>query len=1498
MKVKLAYRRQDGTESDVIVTADARSTIAEVATTIERVDPIGFAPAQQHGSRTLAALLPGQTDPVVLPPDAPLGEAWIGSGAVVQVVDTAAASRSRMRSGPVRAVVRVVAGPGAGRTEELRAGSYVVGRATDSDLVLADALVSKRHARIEVGAEIEVVDLGSANGIEVDGTPVPRLHVAEPVQVTLGDTVLRIEPRAVAGELSGIVAKAGPVPFVRSPRVEPRYQGVEFAAPDVPREQDKPPFNPFMLVAPVLMGGGMFLLTQNPMSLMFVFMSPIMMLGNFLNQRRGSKSKRKRAVARFESLLEGLRDELAKESVVERRARLQESVATPLALAEAQRRGPLLWTRRPEHWSFLNVRFGIATMPTRCTITQPSRGELIVEYQEALDELVARHRDVEGVPVIENLHDAGSVGLAGPPADVEGSLNALLVQLTALHSPAELVTCALVPPTWSEKLQWLKWLPHTSSAHSPIEGSHLADSSSSASVLLSQLEELVAARLQRAQQRGAVRADDGALDRGATVGVRDLSGTQSPIPAVVVVVAVGVDVDTARLAQLSELGPDAGVFPVWVAREVPELPAACRTFIAFDESGAASVSYVRLGRVVPGVQVERVEADAALSYGRRMSPVFDAGAVVEDSSDLPRSISLVSLLGADMFSDPATVIDRWRENSSLVPPLAPGEVPKGRRKAGPLRAIVGSAGVDPLHLDLRSQGPHALVGGTTGAGKSEFLQAWVLGLAAEYSPQRVTFLFVDYKGGSAFADCVQLPHCVGLVTDLSPHLVRRALTSLRAELHYRERLFNRKKAKDLLELEKRGDPDAPPALVLVFDEFAALVGDVPEFVDGVVDIAQRGRSLGIHLVMATQRPAGVIKDNLRANTNLRVALRMADESDSSDVIGVPDAATFDPSIPGRGVVKSGPGRLHPFQSAYAGGWTSAEPTRAGVEVAHLRFGAEVRWEEPAADDGPPAHEEDLGPTDQQRLVRTIRLAARQAGLAPARRPWLAELAPVYDLTKLHQRTDAELVIGVSDRPEHQEQVSVYFRPDTDGHLAVYGTGGAGKSVTLRTLAAAAGITPRGGPVHVYGLDFAAGGLRMLSELPHVGAVIPGDDTDRVVRLFRMLREELDRRAPLFAEASAASITEYRAQAGQPDLPRILVLLDGYPAFRDDFEVGPGRSQWYDVFREVLAEGRQLGIHVALSADRPGSVATSVRAAVQRNVILRLADDSYRILDEPDDVLTSTSPPGRAVMGGLETQVAVVGGLASVAEQAVATRELGAAMLRAGVRPAAAIATLPTEYPASQLPDSVGGLPVLGLSDVDLGPVGFDPDGVLLLAGPPGSGRTNAAAALALALRRAGQDVRCYLVADARSALAAAGGWTDVATSTEQIAALAQNLLAAVEDEETEGRIVVVVENINDYLQGPADKPLVDLIKAVKRSTHTLVADADTASWGPTWPLLGEVKAARRGLLLQPDASEGEILLKTALPRVQRSELPPGRGFFVARGKFVRVQLPWVLGEGP
>jgi S-DNA-T family DNA segregation ATPase FtsK/SpoIIIE len=1493
VRLKLTLARSAGTTDDIVVTADAAASISEVAATIARIDPKRTDPAGTGGALTLRAQLPGQAEPLILPPDAPVGEAWIGSGATVALADAGLHyAPPELGESPVLATLRVLSGPEAGREFPLRAGSTVLGRDDDCDIVLRDPLVSKRHVRFEAGDGVEVVDLGSANGVVVDGGLVTRFTVRRSETLLIGDTEVELSVVAGSELLPGAAPTAGPVFFNRSPRVERRYAGQVLQAPEVPAEKDDPPFPLLAMITPLLLGGAMFALTHQPTTLLFVLLSPVMLAGNFFANRTRGKRTLAKQIAVFEQRLDALGARLDEEARLEAELRRAETPTTADALSQAVRREPLLWTRRPEHWSFLNFQLGRGSMTSRTSVQATERGELIPEFQERLDAVMRSHERVADVPVLENLYESGALGIAGPAELAAGSVNSVLVQLTALHSPAELVVTVLVSPRWSAELGWLKWMPHTSSPHSPIAGGHLADSASSAASVLSSLEGLVEERLAASrkgvQRRGAMAQERAAQERGSDVGDgRTTEGTPSPVPAVIVVISADVALDRARLVQFAEAAADAGVFPVWIADDLAGLPAVCRTYLEHtDQPHRATAGFVRTGETVTDVVTEPVSSATALDFARRMAPVIDAGALVADSSDLPRAVSLVTLLGHDLAESSSAVIDRWRQNASIHDRSA-GARP-AKRRPGTLRATVGSAGVDPMHLDLRTQGPHALVGGTTGAGKSEFLQAWVLGMAAEYSPDRVTFLFVDYKGGSAFADCVSLPHCVGLVTDLSPHLVRRALTSLRAELHHREHLLNRKKAKDLLELEKRGDPESPPALVLVIDEFAALVGEVPEFVDGVVDIAQRGRSLGIHLIMATQRPAGVIKDNLRANTNLRIALRMADESDSQDVVGVPDAAHFDPGLPGRGLAKSGPGRLVTFQSAYGGGWTTREPERAGIEVAELRFGGEVRWEEERAADVP---DRDLGPTDQQRLVAAIVQAHTSARIPAPRRPWLDELAAGYDLGLLRQRTDAELLLGVSDIPDRQEQRPVYFRPDVDGNLAIYGTGGSGKSTVLRTLASAAAITPRGGPVHVYGLDFGAGSLRMLEKLPHVGSIIPGDDAERIIRLFRTLKQTLEERGPRYAEANASSITEYRALTGRLDEPRILLLIDGFPSFREDFEIPAGRSQWYDVFRDILADGRRLGMHVALTGDRAGAVPTAIGSLVQRRVVLRLAEDGYGMLDVPSDILSPASPPGRAIVDGFETQIAVLGGSRAVADQSDAVRRLAEAMMRANVSPAPAIGSLPKEVALSALPDAHADAPVLGVSDIDLGPYGFEPSGTFLVAGPPASGRSTALASLAASLARFDPETRLYYLGSARSPLASSPLWTDTALTPSEAAELAKDLAVAVADADTEGRIAVFVESIGDFLQTPADSAIVELVRAARRSDHLVVAEAETSAWGSSWPLLGEVKNGRRGLLLQPDSIEGDLILKTPLPRLNRSEFPPGRGMYIHKGSFTRVQIP-------
>jgi S-DNA-T family DNA segregation ATPase FtsK/SpoIIIE len=1506
MRLKLALTRPNGGTTDVVVTADANATVGEIAETLLRSDPepgVALAlsrPGDRQRERdvhTLSVAAPAQRGGVVLAPDLPVTEAALAGGATVTVVPVSG-DRGGAPTGPVLAVVRVIDGPDVGTEFPIRRGSSIIGRDDSCDIVLHDSLASKRHARIDVTRTVDIVDLNSANGVVVDGDEVSRVSLTAGQTVLIGGSTLRVQQLSV-DEAPVREVSSGPVSFTRSPMVERRYPGTEYDGPDVPKELETLPFPWIAFFAPLVAGAALYLFLRNPFTLVFVALAPVIMLGTFLGQRSLAKRKLKKAIERFDAKLERLDTVLTEERERERAIREDEAPATGRLLEEASRLGPLLWARRPEHWSFLNLRLGTGTAPSRNTVNSRERFDGIPEFQERLDSLVERYRLLDGVPVVESFVDAGAIGVAGPAAALAPAVNSLVAQAAALYSPAELAIAAIVGPEWGERLDWVKWLPHVGSAQSPLEGVHLADTATTGTAMLARLEQLVAERLtdlrarERAGTRGPMDPEDSVMLRGAAPA--EAEGTRRPEPpCVLVLIADEAPVDRSRLITLLERAALAGVLPLWIGPSVNALPAACRTYLAVRSGSAGppagvtgAVGYVRTGEVVDPIEVAELDPAAAREFARSLAAVTDAGAPRTDASDVPRSVSLVSLLGAELARSSDAVVDRWRENDSLLD-RTPGVAPRPRR-AGKLRALVGQGSVDAMHLDLRGQGPHALVGGTTGSGKSEFLQSWVLGMAAEYSPDRVTFLLVDYKGGSAFADCVDLPHSVGLVTDLDQHLVRRALTSLRAELRYREHVLNRKKAKDLLDLEKRGDPETPPALVLVIDEFAALAGEIPEFVDGVVDIAQRGRSLGIHLIMATQRPAGVIRDNLRANTNLRIALRMADESDSSDVLGDSVAAGFDPAIPGRAVAKTGPGRLSTFQSGYAGGWTREDEEPASIEVATLGFGAERPWER--ADDSAAELPADPGPTDITRIVSAIRGAAGVAQVPPPRRPWLPELAASYDVGLLRQRTDAELLIGVVDDAATQSQYPVYFRPDTDGNMAVYGASGTGKSVALRTLAVAAAITPRGGPVEVYGVDFTSGGLSMLESLPHVGAIVAGDDTERISRLFTRLAGIIDERASRYAGVRAGDIREYRRIAERPDEPRILLLLDGMATFRQEHEFTTTRS--FALFQQIISDGRSVGVHVVVTADRPATISPSVAASMQRKLVLRLTDETdYATIDAPNDVLGAASPPGRGLLDHLEVQVAVLGGTSNTAEQSRAIERLATTLRGRGVREAPPVQRLPEHIPLESLAGTTGGLLPIGVEDESLAPVGVAPEGVLMISGPPGSGRTTALESLIRGLATR-PSTEIHYLGTARSHIGRMSEVTSSATGVDEVQAAAASLLAAVQEGRT--GLAVVVESLADFLSTPADAPLVALFKALKRSDNFLVAESETSTWSSSWPLLLEVKSARRGIALQPDQSEGDLLFRTSFPRAKRSQFPVGRGYLVASGRTSLVQLARATG---
>jgi DNA segregation ATPase FtsK/SpoIIIE, S-DNA-T family len=1458
MRIKLTLAQAGGAGDDLLVTADGTATVGDLANALFRTDPRRQGAALPPGLTLVASdIASGQR---TLAANHTLDEAGLRSGSSISLATGATQYAENVV--PSVGTLTVLAGPDSGKAFPVKSGTNVLGRDRSADVRLNDPMVSKFHARVNVTDVVEIVDTNSSNGILVRGDRTSRVVVRPEDIVTAGDTSFSV---AVHTNQAVVASSSSTIPFNRSPRLDPHYEGVEFVAPEPPSPPQAGRFPIVPLVAPVVMGSVMFLVTRNPTSVIFVAMSPIMMIGNFFEQRVTGKKAFARASASFRARLADLTKQMDYAAELERRMRQAEHPATQEVSDAVVSLSPMTWTRRPGHQSFLEFRLGLGSLPSRNTVAMPNLANAPVELLQELQAVVDALKTINDVPIVASLRNGGALGIVGPDGLGLPVAIAMLIQAVGLHSPAEVVLTAVASDRSARSWEQLKWLPHTSSEHSPIVGPHLASGPTGCVEIVSQIEALLSDRTEQ-------------------------SGHDSPptLPAIVFMVADDAPVERARLVSIAERGPAASIFVIWVAASVDRLPAECRTYVSASLDGrSGEIGFVDNGVAVT-TTVERSSPEEFARLTARLAPVVDAGVAVDGERDLPSSVSFLQLNGLDLAEHPEAVIEKWRETNSIVP--RDGSWLPRRRKDYDLRAVIGQSATGPLSLDLRTQGPHALVGGTTGAGKSEFLQSWILGIAAAHGPDRVTFLLVDYKGGAAFSQCVKLPHTIGLVTDLSPHLVRRALVSLNAELKYREHLLNRKnKTKDLASLERTGDPETPPSLILVVDEFAALVNEVPEFVDGVVNVAQRGRSLGLHLILATQRPAGVIKDNLRANTNLRIALRMADEADALDVIGTTQAASFDPGLPGRGVAKTGPGRITPFQTSYLGGYTSKQPPKPGIVIEELNFGNVVVRTEPV--DEASAEVPDLGANDLERSVANIVAAAKQAAVPAPRKPWLPQLSPLYDVANVPtRRLDEELVFGVEDDPENQAQPAVAFHPNDDGNMAIYGTGGSGKSTALRTLAIAAGLSFRGGPCHIYCVDFGSRGLQMLEVLPHVGSIISGDDNERVARLLGMLKETIDERAERYAKVSADSVTRYRLQAKQPLEPRIVLMVDGMGAFRTAYEVSD-KSKLFDTFLSIAADGRAVGVHVVVTADRPGAIPAGLASSIQQRLVLRMTGEmDLSILGAPADGFTEGSPPGRGFLEGSEVQVAVFGGSPSTSVQSTEIAKLAVSMERAGVVPAPPIRSLTERVALSELPFETSGLPTLGIEASTLSPTGFVPGGTFVVSGPPGSGRTSVMATLALSLRRWRPNYQLAYFGIGRSPLPGLTDWEWLATGATDCGALAAKLSAELATPRAgDHPIAIFIESIPEFLNGDADYALQDLLKVAKTAEVPVFADGESTGLNGSWPLLQLIKAGRHGLALQPDQMDGDSLFRTPFPRINRRDYPPGRGLYVRGGKSFQLQ---------
>ena len=697
------------------------------------------------------------------------------------------------------------------------------------------------------------------------------------------------------------------------------------------------------------------------------------------------------------------------------------------------------------------------------------------------------------------------------------------------------------------------------------------------------------------------------------------------------------------VAELLREGPPVGVAFVCVERDRSALPLETAAMVELDERGIRATVTVR-DRVIEQVTPDVPDSSWLEQVGRALAPLCDA-TPDEPQSSLPSRVGFRELHRANGL-DPL-------DDDSLAAAWS--------RDPGAPRALLGLTTTGPYEMDLVRDGPHTLVGGTTGSGKSELLQALVAGLAASHRPDELGFVLVDYKGGAAFRDCARLPHTLGLVTDLDEHLTARALASLAAELRRRERLLAEAGAKDLDDYRSRPEQqDADRArlgrLVIVVDEFKALADELPDFVNGLVRIAATGRSLGVHLVLATQRPAGIVTGDMRANISMRICLRVRDRADSEDVIDDPGAAALSEAAPGRAYLRSGDGQLVALQTAHVGGPVEEPHVEQDVTVSVLGpDGLPTCPRPPSAETGSMQRlASDERTTELSTFVDVARRVALREAIRPQPSPWLAPLPAWVAQEELEGRADPSdredatgtgttrgVPFGLIDLPREQRQVVARWDPLKDGHVGIIGGSRSGRTTFVRTLIT--GLAQRQPPseLHVQVLESSPGPLSDLSALPQVGSVV--DCTDPM--LMRRVVERLGAGLP----GGATSLG---------NAPLVVLVIDGWEAVEEALGRAAGGSGSDDLVR-LIRDGQPRGLRVIVTGGRAvGSGRLS--SLLDRRFVLPMPDPLDLTLVGLDPAMARrTRAPGRAidVSDGSEIQVATVGSGPSLEEQIAAVRSL-------------------------------------------------------------------------------------------------------------------------------------------------------------------------------------------------------------------------------------------------
>ncbi|MGW6360417.1 type VII secretion protein EccCa [Streptomyces sp. NPDC055092] len=1306
--------------------------------------------------------------------------------------------------------------------------------------------------------------------------------------------------------MSHIVVKRPPRAL---PSEVPTEEVILQPPPELPRGQQE---GAMMQLLPMLGMGGSVVFFFNPSAQPFMKIMGMVMIASTLGMgiamlvryRRGSQGQMSDMRRDYLRYLSQTRRDATKTARKQRDAQYYLH-PSPEQLWALVAEGSRVWERRTGDEDFGQVRVGLGPQGLATPLVPPQTApvdELEPLTAGAMQRFLAAHGTLEDLPMAVSLRAFYHVTVSGEPQTVRGTARAVVASLASLHSPEDLVIAVATGREAAPQWEWAKWLPHSQAAGQ-------TDGAGSRRLITTdpmELEAMLTTRLQ-----GRPRFHPGG----------------APVPEQPHLVVV---LDGVSLPPVSMLASPEGLQGVSVVEVVPGELTTGRGDLSIVVQPRSLTLESAHGVVYEGTP-DLLSYEAADALARQLAPLRMASGG-DDDEPLLANLDFTDLLS---LGDAASVDTKrtWRPRSQaerLRVPIGVGE--DGR----------------PVMLDLKEaaqegMGPHGLCVGATGSGKSELLRTLVLGLAVTHSSETLNFVLADFKGGATFAGMAQMPHVAAVITNLADDLtlVDRMGDSIRGELNRRQEMLrdagNYANIHDYEKARAAGAPLQPiPSLVLVIDEFSELLTAKPDFIEMFVQIGRIGRSLGVHLLLASQRLEEGRLRGLETYLSYRIGLRTFSAAESRAALGVPDAYEL-PNVPGSGFLKYGTDEMLRFKAAYVSGTYRSGSAQTAVAGGPLPMdrrpvlftAAEVPVQYVAVPrqrpEAAPTTDDALSDTVLDVIVRRLEAqgpAAHQVWLPPLDSPpsldsLLPGLAAVQGrgLTQPGYEGAGRLIVpaGLVDKPYEQRRDPLWCDfSGAAGHMQILGGPQSGKSTLLRSLIASFALTHTPYEVQFYGLDFGGGGLSAVAGLPHVGGVASRLDPEKVRRTVAEVYGVMMRREEYFRSSGIASIGDFRARRARGDISvtdqpwgDVFLVIDGWGNFRTDYEgLEPA-------VLDIAARGLGYGIHLVLTASRSMEVRANMKDHLMNRLELRLGDTMDSEFDRKVAANVPTGVPGRGQSPQKQHFMAAVpriDGLSSDTDLAEATAALTAEVTRHWTAPGAPeVRLLPREFAADRLPP--GNLfPDRGVSfaldEDNLEPVflDFEQDPFFLIFGESESGKSNLLRLLIKRLteRYDGDSCKLFVVDNRRALLDVTppshlAEYIPMSNSMghhmDALADLMQRRTPTAEVTAQQlrdrswwrGPNVFVIIDDYDLVSTSSGNPLSGLTELLPFARDVGVrfiiarssAGGGRAAYEPFIQRMKELGA--QGLVLAGDPGEGDLI-----GGVRPRPMPAGRGVFVSR----------------